>query len=361
MRRIPATTRIFQPRQARRKRPAGGGGNSAPVITVPGSQSSTWASYVDFGAAISIADADSDAQEVTLSCSHGTLTLSGTTGLSFTTGDGTSDAAMEFSGSLTNVNAALNGLLYYPNTDYAGSDTIVIDSNDGTDDATQKTVAISVVSTQALGSWKVETGYVWQDEYGMTPAGVGDPIRRIDDQGTGGNNAVAPADSNRLTRTSDGAQGDGTDDFFDCSNAGALQLSSGTMRCRIKTSDAGSSYRAMMAKASAYGIFLLDNDFSLYDWGAGIPRSSGSDPTNDAMRELTVVFDSGVTNGTKLYLDGSLVLTTTMTVTSQASSLQLFCNFSTYSQCPTATASLWELRSEKLSATQVAHLAGGGL
>ena len=81
---------------------------------------------------ISISDIDvgGGTETVTLSVAHGTLTLSGTTGLSFTTGDGTTDATMTFSGTVTNINNALNGLLYNPADTFVGADTLTITTTD---------------------------------------------------------------------------------------------------------------------------------------------------------------------------------------------------------------------------------------
>ena len=58
---------------------------------------------------ISVADVDaaSGAVKITMSVAQGRLTLAQTTGLTFTVGDGTSDAAMTFTGTVANVNAAL--------------------------------------------------------------------------------------------------------------------------------------------------------------------------------------------------------------------------------------------------------------
>ena len=50
-----------------------------------------------------------------------TLTLSTTGGLSFSSGTGTGDTTMEFSGSQSAMNDALNGLIYTPTTGYTGS------------------------------------------------------------------------------------------------------------------------------------------------------------------------------------------------------------------------------------------------
>jgi hypothetical protein len=62
---------------------------------------------------------------LSLSVSHGTLTLGSTTGLTFTSGsNGT--ASLTMAGSETNLNAALNQLTYTPATGYTGDDSLVI-------------------------------------------------------------------------------------------------------------------------------------------------------------------------------------------------------------------------------------------
>src|SRR6185295_12419929 len=65
-----------------------------------------------------------------LSVSHGLLTLSGATGLSFTVGDGTADATMTFTGTLASINAALNGLTFNPTLNYNGGAALNVSVND---------------------------------------------------------------------------------------------------------------------------------------------------------------------------------------------------------------------------------------
>jgi len=105
-----------------------------PVNTVPGPQSVGEDTALVFstgnGNAISVSDPDSNPVKVTLTVTHGTLTLSGTAGLSFITGDGTSDATMTFTGTIANINSALNGLSYTGNSDFSGSDVLTITTND---------------------------------------------------------------------------------------------------------------------------------------------------------------------------------------------------------------------------------------
>ena len=57
---------------------------------------------------------------MTLGVSNGLLTLAGTAGLAFTTGDGSGDASMSFTGTVAAINAALDGLSFMPTADYNG-------------------------------------------------------------------------------------------------------------------------------------------------------------------------------------------------------------------------------------------------
>ncbi len=113
--------------------------NDPPVNSVPGAQSTNEDTSLTFNAAnsnlISIADIDiaetaGGKFKVTLSVTNGTLSLSGITGLVFTTGDGTSDTSMVFTGSSANVNAALNGLSYAPTVNYNGSASLSLTTED---------------------------------------------------------------------------------------------------------------------------------------------------------------------------------------------------------------------------------------
>ena len=90
--------------------------NQPPVNHIPGNQNGVVGGTLAFSTAngnlISISDVDAgcDPVQVTLKATDGTLSLSTTSGLSFTVGDGTDDAQMTFTGSIANINAALNGM-----------------------------------------------------------------------------------------------------------------------------------------------------------------------------------------------------------------------------------------------------------
>ena len=112
-----------------------------PDNTVPGSQEVTGNETASTGNALvfssaggnemSTSDPDAGANpvQVSLSVSDGTLTLAQTTGLSFSVGS-SGAAAMTFSGAITDVNAALDGLTYVPAPDFTGGDTLVFSVDD---------------------------------------------------------------------------------------------------------------------------------------------------------------------------------------------------------------------------------------
>jgi uncharacterized repeat protein (TIGR02543 family) len=115
--------------------------NDAPVNAVPVGQTVNEDTNLVFGSAngnpISIGDIDVDETappnntlQVTLTAGHGQLTLSRTTGLTLIVGDGTLDPTMTFRGTASNINAAMNGMVYRGETDYSGSDNLSITTSD---------------------------------------------------------------------------------------------------------------------------------------------------------------------------------------------------------------------------------------
>jgi VCBS repeat-containing protein len=91
---------------------------------VPGPVTSAEDTAILFGAAngrvVAVTDPDNGTLTVTLAGTRGLLSLSTVAGLTFTGGDGTSDATMTFSGSAAAINAALDGLSFQPDADYNG-------------------------------------------------------------------------------------------------------------------------------------------------------------------------------------------------------------------------------------------------
>src|SRR5205085_7962787 len=110
--------------------------NDAPVNSVPAAQSTNEDTNKTFSSgnsnAISISDGDANGAsgQVTLTATNGVIALSGTTGLSFSIGDGTTDATMTFTGSIANINTALSGLSFAPTANFNGAASIQLVTSD---------------------------------------------------------------------------------------------------------------------------------------------------------------------------------------------------------------------------------------
>ena len=70
--------------------------------------------------AIALGGTHAPADPVTLSATNGVLSLVSTSGLALAAGTGTGDATVTFTGSASDINAALDGLLFEPTASYAG-------------------------------------------------------------------------------------------------------------------------------------------------------------------------------------------------------------------------------------------------
>jgi VCBS repeat-containing protein len=116
------------------------GVNDAPENLVPGGQSTNEDTQRVFNTSnrnlISVSDRDagSNPVRVRLFANNGTLTLSGTSGLTFspvgTNNDGTNDASMQFTGTISNINNALDGLRFTPNANFNGFSSLTIITDD---------------------------------------------------------------------------------------------------------------------------------------------------------------------------------------------------------------------------------------
>jgi hypothetical protein len=109
---------------------------------------------------------------------------------------------------------------------------------------------------------------------------------------------------------------DGSNDFVNCGNNSNVQINQGTVEAWIKTANAGTGYRGIVVKQRAYGIYLVDNVLQLYDYGSNSAKSTGINLADNRWHHIAFTFNSSITNGTIIYIDGVSKLTTTSTVSS---------------------------------------------
>ena len=114
---------------------------------------------------------------------------------------------------------------------------------------------------------------------------------------------------------------DGTNDYINVSNDSSFQISSGTISAWARTSSPGGSFRGIVAKQGAYGLFYADSVLVSYDWNTGATRSTGLNIADNNWKNVVMTFQSGVSNGTFIYINGVSVLTTTITIFNQINNL----------------------------------------
>ena len=330
--------------------------NSAPGITSLVTQSVAEDSTLTFSSAsgnailISDADAGDNPIQISLGANDGTLTLSGSTGLSFSSGDGSADASMTFSGKISDINTALEGLAYTPSTDFNGSTAINIAANDQANTGTggaqtgNSSIAIAVTSVndeQTLdtnaGLTLSEGGGVIIDNSVLGASDIDNSTAQLIYSVTtppasgrlelSGNPGVAIAsftqddiDNNRLIYQHDGSETT-TDSFAFSVDDGAGAVSSGTFAISIiavnapplitsagsaivaenqtgvltvTASDADSNIPTFSITGGAdAGLFAIDANAGALTLMAAPDFEHPSDANNDGVYEVQVSADDG--------------------------------------------------------------------
>jgi hypothetical protein len=191
----------------------------------------------------------------------------------------------------------------------------------------------------------------------------GDMTSNVADSSGSGNNGYLVGQTSTTTvigKLGQALSFDGSNDVVSAGNAANLQISNGTISAWIKTSAAGSSYRGIVTKQNAFGMFLKDNVFMMYDWGGGAERSSGVSLNDNSWHHVACSFQSGVASGTFCYVDGVLSLTTTITVSDQDVVLEIG-NGNEVNQYFAGLIDDPRVYNRALSASEIKQLAGSGL
>jgi hypothetical protein len=147
---------------------------------------------------------------------------------------------------------------------------------------------------------------------------------------------------------------DGTNDYINFGNSSTLQQTSGTISAWTKASSPGGSFRGIIAKQGAYGLFYADSVLVSYDWGTGATRSTGLNISDNTWKNVVMTYQSGVNDGTIIYLNGASVLTTTITISNQINNLfgGAEANASQFASCQISSFNMY---SRVLTAQEVLH------
>ena len=272
--------------------------NDAPINVVPGAQAINEDTNLVFssgnGNQISITDPDADGGtfEVTIAVTNGTLTLSGTSGLTFVTGDGTADSTMTVRGTVTNINAALNGLSYSPTADYAGGAALTISTTDST-----------LVSLNLDAN--LQARYTFDGNANDVAPGTAQ-------NGTLTGNATIVTDATRGQVLSL----DGADDYIDLTSHTTTfaTLSQGTLSAWVKLTATGRQTIFDIgdgASNSNFVAFYVNNGqvgLQIKDGGVNVLQTVSTATINDGTWHHVAFSVDG--SGNQLYIDGAAVART---------------------------------------------------
>lgn len=106
-------------------------------------------------------------------------------------------------------------------------------------------------------------------------------------------------------------------------NPADLRLWSGSIEVWFRTANAGTGYRELVSRQSAYGLALRDNVLGFWDDDGGGWKTTGLTLNDNQWHHVVMTFQSGVTNGTRIYLDGALVLTDTLNIKDQTKNITI--------------------------------------
>ncbi|UYQ95576.1 gliding motility-associated C-terminal domain-containing protein [Chitinophaga horti] len=226
--------------------------NDTPAIATPGAQSFDMNTVLTFATGnsntIGITDVDlgTSALRVELLATNGVMALPATTGLTITTGSGTGDAEMIFTGTLTDVTNALDGLTYTPGTHYFGPAQIRVVVSDqgatGTGGALTDTIIIpitvrptdplilDITSPAADGSYKLGDVIPVTISFNMPVMVTGTPMLGVE---TGATDRMAVYSSGSGTQTlmfSYTVQAGDLSTDLDYVDANALTFNGGTIK-----------------------------------------------------------------------------------------------------------------------------------
>ena len=168
--------------------------NDAPTIAAPNTAAAIATAPLVFSSAtgngVTLNDVDLGAGEikVTLTATSGALSLGSVTGLTFLQGDGLDDGVIEFTGSLADANAALDGLQFVADTGFTGAASVDVEVDDqGGSGGPAEQAAHSIAVD-------VQTSFAVQDTSGnedtpipilITPTGTGGGGYRVAGAPTG--------------------------------------------------------------------------------------------------------------------------------------------------------------------------------
>lgn len=203
------------------------------------------------------------------------------------------------------------------------------------------------------GAGIVVSGLVMHLDAGNASSYPGSGTDWTDLSGSGNNGTLT---NGPTYNAADGGQivFDGTNDFVDCGNAASLQLAVYTLEIWFKADNTNSSYRGLITKELAYGLYLLNNVMGRYDTPSVNFTSTGTNAGDNTWRQLVLTTDVAGGNNQSIYVNGAAILTAAGSVGSQSNPVRIGSAFSA-GQNLSGSASIARIYSRALSAGEISQ------
>jgi len=108
---------------------------------------------------------------------------------------------------------------------------------------------------------------------------------------------------------------DGSNDEVICTNNTSVQITVGTISAWFNANSGNTGVNGIIAKQSAWGLFVWNNTLRAYDWGNAVSRNTGINVGNSTWNYVVMTFTETIgtpSNNAIIYLNASPVLTTTV-------------------------------------------------
>jgi len=203
--------------------------------------------------------------------------------------------------------------------------TLTKDAGDADDDVIYMYYG-NAAATEPAASSTYGSQNVWDDNYkgvwhlSEDPSGTAPQMKDSTSNNNDGTSQGSMTAGDQVPGQIDGSLDfDGVNDSVGLPEppASSTNINTGSVFAWIKTSSAGTSWRGIVVKQWAYGMYLYDNTFVIFDFTSLSNRSTGVNLADGNWHLVGFTFQSGISSGTKLYIDGTERLTTTLTVSNQ--------------------------------------------
>ena len=234
----------------------------------------------------------------------------------------------------------------------------------------------SIIGDGASGSYKMSAGYVAQLQdsapqsitLAVQPSGLAGYYPLDENTGTVAGDDSSYAAHGTLVgsptwvagQVGTGLTFNGSSQAVSIGNNAQTQLTNGTVSAWMK-STASTGTRGIVHKLNSYYLKLDAGKIALYDWTGTATCAATATSTDGNWHHVAMTLQSGVSNGSILYVDGVAVKTCTWTPVSQTGSLVVGAAYSgTYSDYFDGTIDEVKLFNRALSADEIAaeHSAG---